>query len=71
MKFNDAKYGHDYICIHVDDFKSVARDADTWLQIISQIFLVKSHGPRNYYLSNDYTCHEKLDVWTYGGLIYT
>ena len=71
MRLRDDKDGHDYICTHVDDFKIVAKDADSWLQKISHNFLVKSHGPRSYYLGNDYTYHEDLNVWTYGGRTYT
>ena len=71
MHLRDDSSGYDYICTHVDDFKIVAKDADKWLQKISHTFLVKSHGPRSYYLGNDYKYHEELDVWTYGGLTYT
>ncbi len=71
MRLRDKKDGYDYICTHVDDFKIVAQDADSWLTKISHNFLVKSHGPRSYYLGNDYTYHEDLDLWTYGGRTYT
>ena len=33
--------------------------------------LVKSHGPLSYYLGSDYTYHEDLDLWIYGGSTYT
>ena len=62
MKLRQSKAGYDYVCTHVDDFKIVAHDADKWLHTISHTFLVKSHGPRSYYLGNDYTYHEGLDV---------
>ena len=71
MKLRQSKDGYDYVCTHVDDFKIVAHDADKWLHTISHTFLVKSQGPRSYYLGNDYTYHEGLDVWTYGGDTYT
>ena len=64
MKLRQSKDGYDYVCTHVDDFKIVAKDADKWLQTISHTFLVKSHGPRSYYLGNGYTYHDGLDVWT-------
>ena len=71
MRLRDAKDGCDYIYTHIDNFKLVAKDADSWLQKISHTFLVKSHGPRSYYLVNNYTYREDLDVWTYGGREYT
>ena len=37
---------------------------------IASIFLIKSHGPRNYYLGCDYTYHDGEDMWTYGGTTY-
>ena len=71
MRLRNVKDGYDYICTHIDGFKIVAKDADSWLHKISHTFLVKSHGPRSYYLGNDYTYHEDLDVWTYDGITYT
>ena len=71
MRLQDSKNGYDYICTHLDDFKIVAEDTDGWLRMISNAFLVKSYDPRSYYLGNDYTYHEELDVWTYGGSTYT
>ena len=34
-------------------------------------FLVKEHGPRVYYLGNDYTYYDAEDMWTYNCLTYT
>ena len=42
-----------------------------WLKYISGAFLVKEHGPRKYYLGNDYAFHEAQGTWTYGGRTYT
>ena len=37
-----------------------------WVDRIATVFLVKEHGPRNYYLGNDYTYHDGQDTWIYG-----
>ena len=70
MRMRDTKDGYDYICTHVDDFKVVAKDPNLWVERIASIFLIKEHGPRNYYLGNDYTYHENHDMWTYGVQTY-
>ena len=54
----DNEDGFDYICTHVDDFKVVAKDAGMWIDRIVGAFLVKFHGPHNYYLGNDYNFHD-------------
>ena len=33
--------------------------------------MVKEHGPRSYYLGNDYTYHDGEDMWTYGCKTYS
>ena len=71
MRLRDTKTSYEYICTHVDNFQIIAKDADSWLQKISHTFLVKSHGLCSYYLGNDSKYHEDLDVWNYGGSIYT
>ena len=71
LRLREEKDGYDYICTHVDDFKIVAKDAERWLKYISGAFLVKEHGPRKYYLGNDYAFHEAQGLWTYGGKTYT
>ena len=58
MRLRDSKDGYDYICTHVDDFKVVAHDANMWIDRIASAFLVKSHGPRDYYLGCDYKYHD-------------
>lgn len=70
MRLRDARDGYDYICTHVDDFKVVARDPGLWVDRIAGAFLVKEHGPRSYYLGNDYTYHDGEDMWTYGCKTY-
>ena len=70
MRLRDCGDGYDYICTHVDDFKVVARNPGHWVDRIACIFLIKEHGPRNYYLGNDYTHHDGEDMWTYGCQTY-
>ena len=70
MRLRDDKTGYDYICTHVDDFKVVAKDPIKWIDRIAGAFLIKEHGPRNYYLGNDYFYHDDHDVWTYGCKTY-
>ena len=71
MRMRDTKDGYDYICTHVDDFKVVVHDANMWVDRIASAFLVKSHGPRDYYLGCNYKYHDGEDMWTYGGTTYT
>ena len=66
MGLRDSKDGYDYGCTQVDDFKIVARDPNQGIKQISNAFLVKSHGPRSYYLGANYVYHESQDIWTYG-----
>ena len=66
MRLRDDESGYDYICTHVDDFKVVAKDPMIWIDRIAGAFLIKEHGPRKYYLGNDYTYHTGQDIWTYG-----
>ena len=69
MKLRDTNDGYDFICSHVDNFKVVVKDPDIWIERIASVFLIKEHGPRNYYLGNDYKLHDDQYMWTYG--IYT
>jgi len=71
MRLRDTNDGFDYICTHVDDFKVVAKDPMMWIDRIAGAFLIKEHGPRNYYLGNDYTFHDGQDMWTYGCQTYS
>ena len=65
MILRDTQTGYYYICAHVNDFKVVTKSSSYWIDHISSAFIVKQHGPHNYYLRNDYTCHDCQDMWTY------
>ena len=64
------KTGYDYICTHVDNFKIVASDPNHWLTQISGVFLLKSTGPRSYYLGNDYEWSTSENAWVLGCSTY-
>ena len=42
-----------------------------WVDHIAGMFLVKEHGPRAYYLGNDYAYHDGEDMWAYNCYTYT
>jgi hypothetical protein len=63
MHKREEKDGYDYICTHVDDFKSIARDPDCWQLLISATFILKSVGPPSYYLGNDYSYSKEERAW--------
>ena len=54
--FRTAKDGksYEYICTHVDDFMIVAKEPKPIMKCIQDSFTVKSVGPPDYYLGNDY-----------------
>ena len=70
MRLREDESGYDYICTHVDDFKVVAKEPMIWIDRIASAFLIKEHGPRKYYLGNDYTYHDEQKIWTYGCQTY-
>jgi hypothetical protein len=63
MRGREEEDGYDYIFIHVDDFKIVARDPERWETLISAAFLFKSIGPPAYYLGNDYNFSPGENAW--------
>ena len=71
MRLRDDKSGYAYICTHVDDFKVIDVSPEIWIDRIAGAFLIKSHGPRGYYLGNDYKYHDGQDIWTFGTKTYT
>lgn len=71
MRQRETNDGYDYICTHVDDFKIVAKDADRWMLKIKERFLVKSCGPPDYYLGNDYRYENTEKLWTVGSKTYS
>ena len=54
MQLRDACDGYDYIYMHVDDYKVVAKIPEFCVDHIASAFLVKEHSLQHYYLGNDY-----------------
>jgi len=71
MRLREENDGFDYICTHVNDFKVIGKNPMRWIDMIAGAFLIKEHGPRQYYIGNDYTYHEGQDIWTYRCGTYT
>ena len=46
VRLRDPTDKFSFICIHVDDFKAVAKDPDIWIEYISSVFLIKENGQR-------------------------
>ena len=58
------EHGYDYTFTHVDDFKIFTEDFEMYLNNISKVLFVKSHGTQEYHLVNDFNRHDEnvLDV---------
>jgi hypothetical protein len=54
IQLNEAGDCYDYICTHVDDFMIVGTNPQSVMDMIQSIYAVKSIGPPDYYLGNDY-----------------
>ncbi len=54
IRLNEDGDCYDYICTHVDDFMIVGKDPQAIMDMIQAIYAVKSIGPPDYYLGNDY-----------------
>ena len=70
MRLSEEKSGCAYICTHMDDFNIINTYPEMWIERILAVFLVKSHGPRVYYLGNDYQFHYAANAWTSGTTTY-
>ena len=70
MRLREDGTGYCYVCTHVDDFKVVSKNPGKWIEDIAKVFLIKEHGPRAYYLGNNYKYHTPGDVWTFGTTTY-
>ena len=70
MRMREDNEGYDYICTHVDDFKVCAKDPKRWINAIANVFLLKSSGPPDYYLGNDYGWTPTDSKWVVGCATY-
>lgn len=50
---------YEYICTHVDDFCITSLDPEPIMEQIKSVYTVKSSGPLEYYLGNDYKYDRK------------
>ncbi len=65
MRLREDGTGYENGCTHVDDFKVVSKNPPRRsIDDIAKVFLIKEHGPRAYYLGNNYKYHTPGDVWT-------
>lgn len=78
LGFNNTRYDKDvwlrtsacgthyeYVCTHSDDFMIAARDAQGIMNGIKETYNIKSEGPPDYYLGNDFK-QDKKGRWCFG-----
>ena len=70
MQLRDDNIEYDYIYTHVYYFKVVVKNPSIWIDRIASIFLIKEHGPRNYYRRNNYTYHSDQNIQIHGCQTY-
>ena len=61
---SDGTY-YEYICTHSDDFMIVSRTPEVIVEGLKKVYTIKSEGPPEYYLGNDYK-KDKEDRWCFG-----
>jgi hypothetical protein len=61
---SDGTY-YEYICTHSDDFMIVSRTPEVVMEGLKKVYTIKSEGPPEYYLGNDYK-KDKKDGWCFG-----
>ncbi len=54
MRKDEENVCYEYICTHVDDFMIVSMHPEKVMEQIQGVYTVKSVGPPDYYLGNDY-----------------
>ena len=69
IKLGDDGTSYDYICTHVDDFCIFSKKPQPIMDQIKSIFTVKSEGPPEYYLGNDYR-KDRKGRWNIGCRTY-
>ena len=67
-KFSDDK-SYEYICTHVDDFCIFSRNPQSVMDQITDVYTVKSQGPPDYYLGNNFK-RDKKNRWCIGSRKY-
>ena len=59
IRLSATKVNYEYLCTHVDDFMIVSHNPEAVMQAIQDVYAVKSIGPPEYYLGNDYKMDKK------------
>ncbi len=54
IRLNEDGDCYDYVCAHADDFMIVGKNPKAMMDMMQAIYAVKSIGPPDYYLGNDY-----------------
>jgi hypothetical protein len=66
LKLNkNESSSYDYICTHIDDFCICSKESGVIMKQIEKVYTVKSIGPPDYYLGNDYI-KDKKGRWCIG-----
>ncbi len=65
IRLNEDGDCYDYVCTHVDDFMIVGKDPQAVMDLIQSLYAIKSIGPPDYYLGNDYK-KDKKGRWCIG-----
>ncbi len=69
IRLSHDKKSYEYICSHVDDFCIFAKNPQPIMDQIKSIFTVKSEGPPEYYLGNDFR-QDRKGRWCIGCRTY-
>jgi Reverse transcriptase (RNA-dependent DNA polymerase) len=64
-RVSEDKQCYEYICTHSDDFMIASKKPELVMQGLKEIYAIKSEGPPDYYLGNDYK-KDKKDRWCFG-----
>ena len=65
MRLDKENNLYEYVCTHVDDFMIVSMNPEKVMEQIQSVYTVKSIGPPEYYLGNDYK-KDKKGRWRIG-----
>ena len=65
FRLSEDKTHYEYLCTHVDDFCIFARDPNKIMKLLQEVYTIKSIGPRDYYLGNDFKKDSK-GRWSMG-----
>ena len=69
LRLAKDKASYEYICTHVDDFCIFAKTPQPIMDQIKSVFTVKSEGPPEYYLGNDFR-KDRRNRWCIGCKTY-